>query len=174
MDTMGDLPSPTSSGRPRRDTGFPPSFDGVRNTTLPHPDADTSGNASIGADDLDVQRTVSGQRRTSKYRSKRTLSHGVITPEMERTYSELVLAHAQSPDTEDLTVISSKRSQLSIRGSKDGNASFVSSNGTELHTDGEPSPGSSPTLGKDYVRSSQGSGLPPNRRKSLFKRLIHR
>lgn len=174
MDTMGELPSPTISGRPRRDTGFPPSFDGVRNTTLPHPDADTSGNASIGADDIAVHRTVSGQRRSSRYRSKRTLSHGVITPEMERTYSELVLMHAQSPDAEDLTMISTKRSPESIRGSKDGNASFVSSNGTEMHTDAEPSPGSSPTLGKGFIGPSQGTDLPSRRRRSLLKRLIHR
>lgn len=173
MDNIGDLPSPTSSGRPRRDTGFPPSFDGVRNTTLPHPDADTSGNASIGADDIDRQGTVSGQRRSSRYRSKRTLSHGVITPEMERTYSELLLSEAQSPDTEGLAIISSKRSQQSTRGSKDGNASIVSSNGTGM-ADDEPSPGSSPTSGRVYVGSSQGISSPPKRRKSLFKKLIHR
>jgi hypothetical protein len=93
---------------------------------------------------------------------------------MERTYSELFLSQSQSPDAGNLAMIDSQRSQQSTRGSKDGNASFVSSNGTEMDADDEPSPGSSPTLGRDYVGSLQGTGLPSKRRKSIFKRLIHR
>ncbi|KAE8442339.1 hypothetical protein EG329_003472 [Mollisiaceae sp. DMI_Dod_QoI] len=40
-------------------TGFPEPFNEDRNTTLPHPDADTSPNATIEAPDFDLTRTHS-------------------------------------------------------------------------------------------------------------------
>src|SRR5690349_13343369 len=92
-ETMGSLPPPSPSKlRPRsRDTGFPSSFDGrksqyftnlhssytnpsplsERNTTLPHPDADLSPNASISADDVAIGRVLSRQRKSFLARHKR-------------------------------------------------------------------------------------------------------
>ncbi|KAH7412396.1 hypothetical protein BKA64DRAFT_327914 [Cadophora sp. MPI-SDFR-AT-0126] len=40
-----------------KDTGFPEPLSEDRNTTLPHPEADTSPNASIEAPDVDLSRT---------------------------------------------------------------------------------------------------------------------
>ncbi|KAG4420606.1 hypothetical protein IFR04_006313 [Cadophora malorum] len=40
-----------------KDTGFPEPLSEDRNTTLPHPEADTSPNASIEAPDVDLART---------------------------------------------------------------------------------------------------------------------
>lgn len=42
-----------------KNTGFPEPLSPDRNTTLPHPDADTSPNASIEAPDVDLTRTHS-------------------------------------------------------------------------------------------------------------------
>lgn len=96
---------------------------------------------------------------------KRTISHGMITPEMERTYSDLALLH----ENEVLSTVDSKRSGQS-RPSKDGGASFASSTGSGM--DGDVSPGSSPTSARSYDPHPSGSA--PKRRKSLFRRLIHR
>jgi hypothetical protein len=49
-----------------RDTGFPEPLSNDRNTTLPHPDADTSPNATMEAPDLNLVRT----------RSRRSFLHG--------------------------------------------------------------------------------------------------
>jgi hypothetical protein len=95
---------------------------------------------------------------------KRTISHGMITPEMERTYSDL----AQQHENEVLSAVDSKRSGQS-RPSKDGGASFASS--TISGMDGDVSPGSSPASARSYEHPS---GSTSKRRKSLFKRLIHR
>jgi len=54
-----------------KNTGFPEPLSPDRNTTLPHPDADTSPNASIEAPDVDLTRTHS--RRSflhSRHQSK--------------------------------------------------------------------------------------------------------
>ncbi|KAF3760775.1 hypothetical protein M406DRAFT_29821, partial [Cryphonectria parasitica EP155] len=74
-----------------RNTGFPESFCGNRNTSLPHPDADTSGNACITQEDISVSRVLSRQRRSFLNKNKRTISHGYITPEMEQMYSEVAV-----------------------------------------------------------------------------------
>lgn len=76
-----------------------------RNTTLPHPDADTSPNASISQDDISISRVESRQRRSFRAKHKRTISHGLITPEMEQMYSDMVAVTSDSessPTREDL------------------------------------------------------------------------
>jgi hypothetical protein len=51
---------PQASGeRLARDTGFPEPFNNERNTTLPHPDADTGPNPVIEAPDFNLSRTHS-------------------------------------------------------------------------------------------------------------------
>ncbi|KAH8785598.1 hypothetical protein F5883DRAFT_515185 [Diaporthe sp. PMI_573] len=99
------MPHSDTSSRPRsRETGFPEPFCGSRNTTLPHPDADTSPNACISQDDISISRVESRQRRSFRAKHKRTISHGLITPEMEQMYSMVAVTSdsESSPTREDL------------------------------------------------------------------------
>jgi len=62
-------------GAHKQYTGFPEPLSPDRNTTLPHPDADTSGNAAIGADDVPLTRTHSRIRSMSSlHRHNRSVS----------------------------------------------------------------------------------------------------
>jgi len=63
-------PSRSVSGR---NTGFPEPFNTDRNTTLAHPDADTSPNATLEAPDIALSKTNS---RHSLFRHGRHHSHG--------------------------------------------------------------------------------------------------
>ncbi|KAI7786381.1 hypothetical protein LA080_003622 [Diaporthe eres] len=103
---MTSMPHSDTSSRPRsRETGFPEPFCGSRNTTLPHPDADTSPNACISQDDISISRVESRQRRSFRAKNKRTISHGLITPEMEQMYSDMVAVTSDSeysPTREEL------------------------------------------------------------------------
>lgn len=79
--------SPSRSLAPQRLTNLPP-ID--RNTSLPHPDADTSPNASISQDDIAVSRALSRHRRSFLVgKMRRNVSHGRITAEMEQMYSDV-------------------------------------------------------------------------------------
>jgi hypothetical protein len=191
-ETMGSLPPPSPSRlRPRsRDTGFPSSFDGrksspnllpipsysqiiERNTTLPHPDADLSPNASISADDIAIGRVISRQRRSFMAKHKRTVSHGMITPEMERTHSDnLVLLREENEPP--MSAVDSKRSQQTRSSNHDG-ASLASSNdsGGHLQADGSDT---SPTSDRSFEGPAHGTGLHGHkrRRSSFLKRLMHR
>ncbi|EEY14312.1 predicted protein [Verticillium alfalfae VaMs.102] len=82
---MHETTAPASvESRRQHDTGFPEPFNGVSNTTLPHPEADLSPNAFISQDDLTAGKI--GKRRSIRHRHKRTISHGRITPQMEAKY----------------------------------------------------------------------------------------
>ncbi|KEZ38657.1 hypothetical protein SAPIO_CDS10669 [Scedosporium apiospermum] len=90
--------STTSSVKLRRDTGFPEPFCGSRNTTLPHPEANLSPDATLEASDIDPSRALTRTRRSflakkSKYRH--TLSHGKIAP---TTSTDSGLSHDSDPD----------------------------------------------------------------------------
>jgi hypothetical protein len=83
---MSTPPTPTST-RSRRfvnhDTGFPEPFNGMRNTTLPHPDADMSPNACISQDDLNVEMAMKRRRHSFLRKHRRTTSHGYVLPSTE-------------------------------------------------------------------------------------------
>jgi len=66
------------TSRKERDTGFPEPFNDDRNTTLPYPGADLSGNAVISMDSLmgDPFAKTSRRHRLSKH--KRAVSYGKI------------------------------------------------------------------------------------------------
>jgi len=81
----------TSTRRGSRDTGFPEPFDGDRNTTLPHPDADLSPNACISQEDFTMEH-IKRTRRSFLSKHRRTTSHGYITPTMEAVQSTFALA----------------------------------------------------------------------------------
>ncbi|TQN65444.1 hypothetical protein CSHISOI_09983 [Colletotrichum shisoi] len=149
----------TKSQASLRDTGFPEPFNGERNTTLPHPDANLSPNAVISQEDISGSRVLARTRRSFLHKHKRTISHGVITPQMAALYSSTeVLADAEASAMLD-TDAPSNASQSSLpaaaaaggRYSKDGAESFLS------HSGGDLSP----------VTSSQSG----SRRDSLFKKL---
>ncbi|KAK1760519.1 hypothetical protein QBC47DRAFT_367357 [Echria macrotheca] len=54
--------SPSRSSLRGRNTGFPESFCGLRNTTLPHPDANLSPDAVLTEDDVSVGRALARHR----------------------------------------------------------------------------------------------------------------
>lgn len=119
--------STTSSVKFRRDTGFPEPFCGVRNTTLPHPEANLSPDASLEADDIDPSRTLNRTRRSflakkNKYR-KTTLAHGKIVP---APYADSALSHESDAEAsaglEEMRVVMLPDGRIS----KDGDLSFDS------------------------------------------------
>lgn len=69
------------TARQPRDTGFPEPFAALRNTTLPHPDADLSPNACIGQDDIHADLVMKRRGMSFLHRAKKpkkTLSHGIV------------------------------------------------------------------------------------------------
>lgn len=169
---MGSFPeSPTSIRSLNRDTGFPEPFCGSkspstrcprcrpatnlvplgRNTTLPHPDADLSPDACISDDNIAAHRVLSLHRPSFLIKHKHTISHGMITPAMERRHGDLTLLE------EELATVDSQRSRRSTR---DGNESIMSTEGS--------SPG-----GSGGSQSQSMGGHSPKSRRSIFRRLIH-
>lgn len=148
-----------------------------RNTTLPHPDADLSPNASISADDIAIARVLSRQRRSFLAKHKRTVSHGMITPEMERTHSgNLVLLREEDDEHPHLSTVNTKHSQQSRLSSNHDGASFASSNesgGGGAHVQTATS-NMSPTSDRSFEPPHDPSPVGHKRRRSLLKRLMHR
>ncbi|TDZ26246.1 hypothetical protein C8034_v010727 [Colletotrichum sidae] len=120
----------TRSSTSFRDTGFPEPFNGDRNTTLPHPDADLSPNAVISQDDLNSNRAMARTRRSFLQKHRRTISHGVITPQMAAMYSQATDSTAALDH--DAPFGASQSSLPTGRISKDGSDSVLSHNGGEL------------------------------------------
>ncbi|SPN97310.1 uncharacterized protein DNG_00824 [Cephalotrichum gorgonifer] len=92
-------PSPTSttsSAKIRRDTGFPDMFFG---TNLHHPDADTSPNASISAEDVNPAQAPR-RRFTKLIRSRNSLAHGKIGSSSE----SLAVTSSSGIDPDALTL----------------------------------------------------------------------
>ncbi|ROW00831.1 hypothetical protein VMCG_06511 [Cytospora schulzeri] len=143
--SMSSMSYSDTSSRPRsRNTGFPEPFCGNRNTTLPHPDANTSPDACISQDDISVTRVQSRQRRSFLAKNKRATSHGIITPEMEQMYSEMVAVYSDSeasPGREDHGRLPTIPGTPAMMGgnmmarppSKDGGASFASDSTNDDH-----------------------------------------
>ncbi|KAL1864868.1 hypothetical protein Daus18300_007435 [Diaporthe australafricana] len=171
---MTSMPhSDTSSRPPSRQTGFPEPFCGSRNTTLPHPDADTSPNASISQDDIAISRVESRQRRSFRAKNKRTISHGLITPEMEQMYSDLVAVTSDSessPTREDLERLPTipgtpAMGHLARPPSKDGAISLESTSTGDNRKSMEPDP-------KNFrSRLSSDVSSTKSRKKSFMQRL---
>lgn len=101
----------TKSRRQPRDTGFPEPFDeGMppsratrqlaspltprpgRTTTLPHPEADLSPNATISHEEIAVDRTLKRGRLFTRPRHWHAISHGVISPQVEALHSVMSLS----------------------------------------------------------------------------------
>ncbi|KAG5969709.1 hypothetical protein E4U58_001141 [Claviceps cyperi] len=87
------VPRTSTSKRVPRDTGFPEPFHKVSNTTLPHPDADLSPNATLSSDDLSPERVLKQNRLSFlKKNNKRIVSHGTLDPQSEALHSILSLS----------------------------------------------------------------------------------
>ncbi|KAK2021144.1 hypothetical protein LX32DRAFT_271053 [Colletotrichum zoysiae] len=144
----------TKSQASLRDTGFPEPFNGERNTTLPHPDANLSPDAVISQDDINGHRATARTRRSFLQKHRRTISHGVITPQMAALYSQEALVESESEamfDAEGPSNASHFSLPVGRPHSKDGAESIVSHTGGDL----------SPVLSAQSGRS---------RRNSLFKK----
>ncbi|KAH6666674.1 hypothetical protein B0J14DRAFT_449207, partial [Halenospora varia] len=72
-------------------TGFPEPLSVVSNTTLPHPDADTSKNATIEAEDIAPVRTHTHRSFLGRHHSKNT-NHGKLTAEEIAIYDNIQYA----------------------------------------------------------------------------------
>ncbi|KAK2019131.1 hypothetical protein LZ32DRAFT_653293 [Colletotrichum eremochloae] len=145
----------TKSQASLRDTGFPEPFNGERNTTLPHPDANLSPDAVISQDDINGQRVTARTRRSFLQKHRRTISHGVITPQMAALYSQEVLVESEAEvifEADRPSNASHFSLPVGRPHSKDGAESIISHNGGDL----------SPVL-------SAQSGS--SRRNSLFKKI---
>lgn len=115
--------STTRSRREARDTGFPEPFNSDRNTTLPHPDADLSPNATLTQEDIDPSRALSRTRRSFLRKNRRTLNSGRITPQSEALYSILSLANVDLSDTDSVRHVSPTTSSVRLSKETDSLAS---------------------------------------------------
>jgi len=72
----------------KQNTGFPEPLSADRNTTLHHPDADTSNNAAIEAKDVPLERTHSRRSFLHKHGRNSSSLSGKLTPEKLETRYE--------------------------------------------------------------------------------------
>ncbi|KAF5674346.1 hypothetical protein FHETE_2981 [Fusarium heterosporum] len=140
----------TKPRREPRDTGFPEPLNSLRNTTLPHPDADLSPNACITQEDIDPDRALMRTRRSFLRKKRRTLNHGRITPTSEALYSAFSLVQSDIADNESIrhtnpSVTSLRPSTSSIRLSKDETDSLASRNTRREDEDTPPTSPDVPT-----------------------------
>ena len=84
----------------------------ARNTTLPHPDADLSPDASISADDINVNKVLHRSRRSFLAKNRRTISYGKIKPELEQHGINDILLESEE---EDLMPLSNQEKQNVLR-----------------------------------------------------------
>lgn len=96
------------------------------NTTLPHPDADTSPNACISHDDLAGDHALKRKRLSflHRHKQKRGLMHGLIGPQTELVSSVLSLSLSRSGSSLHVTESAPKLTSPST-------ASFQSKSGSE-------------------------------------------
>ncbi|KAK9782381.1 hypothetical protein SCAR479_00724 [Seiridium cardinale] len=144
------------------DTGFP---DLPRTTTWRHPDANTSPNACISAEDIDPAKALHRHHRhflSHKY--KRTTSHGFITTEMEQDY----LKSQEAFDAAD-SAIDLDDGRALVVGDGDARQSKDSTDSID-RADGSLKGGHSPTSPTDSQFEQKGDSP---RKKSLFQRMRH-
>ncbi|PSR97032.1 hypothetical protein BD289DRAFT_480368 [Coniella lustricola] len=170
--------SSASSRTRSRDTGFPESFCGNRNTSLPHPDADTSGNACITQEDISVSRVMSRQRHSflNKY-NKRTISHGYITPEteqMSRTAAAVAHLDSDMSASDEKLPTMNRAPELEQQRCRptSGGAQSYSSTSTADNEDAAPQPTRHDRPSRDNGAETQSRS---DRRKRIFGKFgIHR
>ncbi|KJZ78271.1 hypothetical protein HIM_02309 [Hirsutella minnesotensis 3608] len=135
------------SRRQPRDTGFPEPLDEGRNTTLPHPDADLSPNATISHEDVAGDKAMLKRRRlfSLSNKHKKTINHGVISPQMEALSSVISLSVMSNDSlSKDRGKLASP-SMSSLRLSKDGSDSLDSK-----RADDDDTPPTSPEVSEHH------------------------
>ncbi|KAG5926256.1 hypothetical protein E4U42_003496 [Claviceps africana] len=133
IEIQGPPPRRAMREKEPRDTGFPEPLDKDRNTTLPHPDADLSPNASLSSDDVSTPRTIKRDRLAFlKKNNKRTVSHGTLPPRSEPLHGRpapapsTVTAHAPGEKSQNHRLFHAGGSSASLQLSKDGQESVRS------------------------------------------------
>lgn len=86
----------SAGSRTQKDTGFPEPLSPDRNTTLPHPDADTSPNPTIEASDIELERTRSRRSFLKRHQSSKSgtipLEERGPFPQRDAMYDGIVYA----------------------------------------------------------------------------------
>ncbi|KAN0108904.1 hypothetical protein V8E51_008646 [Hyaloscypha variabilis] len=162
-------------------TGFPEPLSPDRNTTLPHPDADTSPNATIEAPDLDLTRT---QSRNSflhrRHQSKNSfgkigaLKAGGLYNNMPYAGSTREVENVRSLEVKSPTIESPIEGVAEQNAAANGAAEEKLVNGhSNGHSNGDNNePASGYTNGHKRTESALSNG---DKKKSLFRRLsLHR
>ncbi|KAK0670473.1 hypothetical protein QBC41DRAFT_221644 [Cercophora samala] len=163
--------SPSQMSARTRDTGFPDTFCGNRNTTLPHPDAKIGPDACITEDDVNVGRALIRHRMTFQVQTERPYGRSLSL------YDRKV---SGSSDEGALTTLG-RMALGSIRPTAEQPAVIrpASRDGHSVtSSDGTGSPPDSPTRqAKQDPRDSAKDprdGRRHRRRSSLINRLLHR
>lgn len=163
--------SPSQTSTRIRDTGFPDTFCGNRNTTLPHPDAKIGPDACITEDDVNVGRALIRHRMSFQVQTERPYGRSLSL------YDRKV---SGSSDEGALATLG-RMALGSIRPSAEQPAGIrpTSRDGHSVTTsDGTGSPPHSPTRQvkqdpRDAARDPR-DGRRHRRRSSLINRLLHR
>ncbi|KAK0754603.1 hypothetical protein B0T18DRAFT_386454 [Schizothecium vesticola] len=180
-DSMVAIPSsPTTSSTmslrgSARNTGFPDSFDGHRNTCLPHPDAIIAPDATLTEADITLARASARHRMSIQANQARAAAadphqlHPVIT---DSTYCASPTAISNSHDSavSRLALSSLRGVDLSrSKGSTNAHDHYHGkSDADSLHSGGSASPTHPP------ARAGESGGRGKKRRRSLLARLTHR
>ncbi|KAL2071919.1 hypothetical protein VTL71DRAFT_13154 [Oculimacula yallundae] len=131
-----------------KNTGFPEPLSEDRNTTLPHPDADTSPNATIEAPD--VVRTQSRRSLLSRHHSSQSQKHHLIGAHPKDLEKAGLYDNIQYAD--------GSREEKSLKDLQDGQGSGSSK-------------GSSEGESLDGTFEKEGGFGEEKRKKGLFKKL---
>ncbi|KZZ91053.1 hypothetical protein AAL_06794 [Moelleriella libera RCEF 2490] len=150
-----------STKRQSRDTGFPEPFHSGPNTTLPHPEADLSPNATLSYEDVSAERILKRHRLSFLRKNKRTVSHGTIDPQAEAFNSIVSLSMFDVDAAQKSQQRTGDASSSSLRLSKDGVDSVHS--GSKKYDD--ETPPTSPDVA-EHGRGSEHHG----RVSGVFKR----
>ncbi|KAE9378568.1 hypothetical protein N431DRAFT_452647 [Stipitochalara longipes BDJ] len=158
-------------------TGFPEPLSPDRNTTLPHPDADTSPNATIEAPDVDLTRI---QSRSSflhrRHQSKNSfgkigmMKEGGLYNNMQYADSTRAVENAKSLEVKSPTTDSPVNGVSEQNGTANGGTEEKLANG---YSNGDKNkPASGYTNGHKRTESNYSNG---DKKRSLFRRLsLHR
>ncbi|KAK1835442.1 hypothetical protein QBC39DRAFT_368374 [Podospora conica] len=151
--------------RGARNTGFPESFDGHRNTCLPHPDAIIAPDATITEADINIARAAARHRMSIQANQARAAatspdSQHVVIDDNGNSSSN----YCASP-----TAISTSHSHADSRsGNMANDHDHGKSDAESLHSGGSLSPTHPPPR----LEATGGKGK--KRRRSLLARLTHR
>ncbi|KAK3359139.1 hypothetical protein B0T25DRAFT_87744 [Lasiosphaeria hispida] len=166
-ETMNNIPqSPTSQRSLRgRDTGFPESFCGHRNTSLPHPDANLAPDASLTEADITPNLAI------ARHRMSVLVSRGPRARALTDSALPMGTPNGGTSGTSNKSQQQQQRQQQQqLNGvSAGGGGSDRSRSSSELSEDGGHSP-TKDVHGDGYESRQNGEH---GRRRSLIRRLIH-